>query len=673
MKKRKHAADGRDGIPRDTLIWLLVAQAVSIFPLFFYLSPWIPIVWLTALIWRIQIHRGAWAYPSSWVKVCLGIVCVAGVYLSYAGSLGVEPMVAFLLVSFTLKLIEVRKRGDILIVLAVGFFAIAAHFLFNQVIWAAVYGLVASVVLLSAWETVFRGRSRSIKEQLRSASGVLAQAIPLFLILFLVVPRINPLWTIPSIQKTGVTGFSESMSPGDISQLAQSGATAFRVSFSGTARPAPSELYWRGLILKDFNGRQWYGLDTTWFNPDVVESYRPNPEWELEVQEGTSTYDYKVLLEPHFRQWLFTLLAPTELSSSFADTGFSIGLTALAKLPVSSRIEYEATAKNLYLTQRQGLSERWEKRFLRLPKNYNPQTLTLAQSWVDDGFTESEIVNKALGFYRQNFTYSLQPPRLGRDSVDEFLFSTQKGFCEHFSSSFVVLMRAAGIPARVVLGYQGGEWAGDNEYLIVKQSDAHSWAEVWLEGRGWVMLDPTSAVSPDRIELGINNALAPEDSALIAGAAFRSGALSWVGAMQRYVDMLDYQWSQWVLSYDNDMQQSLLTRLLGSLDAWRMVSFVVGGGAAILFLYLLLYNLRFGGASYSVEQKLYYKLQKKIESRGVTLAPGETPSEYLARAAEGIPQWRAQLDEIKTLYYAVSYQSSEVSLPKLKEKIGQLV
>ena len=672
----------KTGVSRHTLIWLFVAQGISIFPLFFHLPSWLPLVWLFSMGWRVQVYRGAWPYPGFLTRFVLGAVCVTGLFISFAGSLGIESMVAFLVVSFTLKLVELRAKKDVLLVVYIGFIAIAAHFLFYQSFAITVYSICACLLYLAVWNTLYRTQYLPIKIQLLSSARLLLQSMPIMLILFLVLPRLGQLWHVPLQKGAATTGFSDSMSPGDFSSLSRSKAVAFRVTFGAPhltdeARraevakiPPPSGRYWRALVFDDFDGRKWrYSKGLA--SHRLSSSHVPPSSWLFDVQKEPDMLEYQVLLEPHNQRWLFTLMAPRQVYSQQLKIGFADDYLTMARDSVMSRTQYHVISHRNYQAAQSGLSKEARRRNLLLPEHFNPKTIALANEWrkevvFNTALNDRHIVNKALALYREKFTYTLQPPALGSHSVDQFLFGTQRGFCEHFSASFVVLMRAAGVPARVVVGYLGGELNPIDNYLVVRQSDAHAWAEVWLPDEGWRRVDPTSAVSPDRIELGLDEALTDDERALLDSAYSSSPMMA---RLQQHIEALNYNWQRWVLGYDTARQVNVLERLLGGLQAWRIALFFIGGCGAVIVVYLLWLSITARTRYSSVEQRLYLRFIARFKKRGFERAPGESPRDFAQRIGLEHPAWQAELSLITKLFYAVAYQDQVQQLPALRRHI----
>ncbi len=654
-------------VNRHTLAWLLFAQAVAIMPLFWSLPKWVPALWFAALLWRVQIYRGAWSFPSNTLKLVLGLVSIAGLVISYAGAVGVEPLVAFLVVSFVLKLLEVRSRNDVLLVIYVGFITVAAQFLFHQTIFMAIYGSLSVFSLLCAWNCVYRSRSPSLKKQLAASLMLFAQSLPLMLLLFVILPRAGTLWHVPIPQSTGVTGFSDSMAPGDFTSLSQSREVAFRVSFASEDNnvklPPRSDWYWRGLVLDEFDGRRWRHRENPFFRRSA--SGRGAPDfWQLAVNDKAPNIRYEVLLEPHQQRWLFTLMVPLSVYSTASKIFFTHNFLAESAQPVASRTQYHVVSSADYMASPLVLEQSVQRRNLRLPGNYNPRARDLARRWLEQGLEAREIVASALDLFNASFTYTLQPPPLGAHSVDEFLFITRRGFCEHFASSFVVLMRAAGVPARVVVGYQGGEFNAIENYIIVRQADAHAWAEVWLPNRGWVRVDPTAAVSPLRIEQGLEQSLAADEQRLVRGFF----SVGFVNYLQLRLDAFNYSWQRWVLGYNAEKQAGLFRRLLGGAEVWRIAVIFVGSAFVILSLYFLTLTWRVRTYFEYPEQAVYVAFIGRLRRYGYAPHTGETPLAFAKRVGNSKQEWSAPLLDIAVLYNRVAYENQPALIVQLKQK-----
>ncbi|MBC7944987.1 MAG: DUF3488 domain-containing transglutaminase family protein, partial [Burkholderiales bacterium] len=381
--------------------------------------------------------------------------------------------------------------------------------------------------------------------KVKMVGWTLLKALPLTAVLFLLFPRISgPLWGTPGDVNAGNTGLSNSMAPGSISKLLESTEIALRARFEG-APPSNDKLYWRGPVFGTFTGRTWVPLQQ-----------RTSPAPPISIQgDPRSIVSYTVTLEANNRDWLFALEAPAELPATreFSPRMLS-DMQIIAGDLVRQRVRYDMRSFTRYRFNAQA-TETERRNWLDLPPTYNPRTMQLADEIRGRAGSDTARVNEALDFLRRGgYQYTLSPPRLGRNSVDEFLFDTRQGYCEHYSSAFVVLMRAMGIPARVVTGYQGGELNPVDGFLTVRQSDAHAWSEVWLAERGWVRIDPTAAVAPMRIDQGASE-IARQSGLNLPGAA---GSFAWLRSVRFNWEAVENSWNQWVLSYSQGRQRDLV-------------------------------------------------------------------------------------------------------------------
>ena len=630
---------------RTGVVAVSLSFLVAMLPHFLNLPLWVTGFALFALIWRGGQSRGwLWAMPK-WILVPLVLGGGISVFAEYWTIVGREPGLALLTVMTSFKFLESKTHRDILILVFLCYFLLATHFLFGQTIYIAVYMFAALIFITTTLITINqRDETIALGERLRVSSQLIALSIPIMFILFVLVPRIpGPLWGITQEQRGGVTGLSETMSPGEISNLITSNEVAFRVTFEG-AVPPQEQLYWRGPVMANFTGRTWLQQKHT-----VQEN--------LNVGETGQKTTYTVTLEPHGKNWLFGLDIPTgAIADSYMSNEYQLtsdkAINDLKRYTLSSTLAYqlelEESLDYLMLTS-------------DFPEESNPQTLALGQSWARQYNSDTEIVRAALSMFRnQEYIYTLQPPILGRHSSDEFLFSTRRGFCEHYASSFTLLMRAAGIPARIVTGYQGGEYNQVGNYLIVRQSDAHAWSEVWLEDQGWVRIDPTAAVSPDRIENGL-------DQALNEGlTSFKIGNRNpLIGKILYSWDNLQHSWNRWVLNYDKQKQMHFLSNLGLGIRTWGdmvialVISLIMITGAYWLFSWYRDRPER--PAEYEI---IINRLLKKLARSGYRRKPSEYLNEFLARIARDQDYYDQELEKIFEVYnkikYAKGYQRDNV-------------
>lgn len=620
--------------------WLLLTLAWLIAPHLEHLPLWITLLVLGLGVWRWVAARRNAPLPGKWLLLALAGTAGFGVLLTFNTITGRDAGVALLIVMLALKLMEMRSVRDGIVVIFLGYFLVITNFLYTQAIPMGLY-MLAAVLAITA---TLVGLNQPVptltaRRKIRLAAVLLGQGLPLMIVLFVFFPRApSPLWGRPDPALSAMTGLSDSMTPGDISRLGLSGAVAFRAEFSG-APPGPQTRYWRGPVFWQYDGRTWTAGPPR--RPTAVT---------LHVEGKPVTYT--ITLEPHRRRWLFALDFPISLPPSSSMTE---DFQVLAAAPALQRLRYELTSQTNYQVETE-LHPRARKHALQLPPGYNPQAVRLAASWRERAASDRAIVDMALDMYtRQPFSYTLSPPLLGTHAVDEFLFGSRRGFCEHYAGSFVFLMRAAGIPARVVTGYQGGEYNPIGNYLIVRQSDAHAWAEVWLEGQGWVRVDPTARIAPQRVEVesGLLAALpAGEALPLFARMDFdllRQVRFGW--------DMVNYNWHKWVLGYSHKRQNELLSKLGMGLDTVRGMAYamLIGiGGLMLVFAAAMLWRLRATPRDPAVAA--YRRFCAKLAREGLTRREEEGPDDYAARVTGARPELAANVARITELYIALRYR-----------------
>ncbi|WP_299774152.1 DUF3488 and transglutaminase-like domain-containing protein [uncultured Pseudoteredinibacter sp.] len=651
-------------IPRPALWWLLLAQGAVILPLMQYLPLWLIAVWAVCVGWRIQVVRGVFDAPKVMVKVPLALTMVVALVLSYGKLFALEPLVALLLLAFLLKLLELQSQRDVLLLLLLGFFVASTQLLFSTSIIAFLYAIISFTFLMAAFMALHTATAtHSFWHSLKTSSVITLQAIPLALVLFFIMPRIGSLWTVPLSDGNAKTGFSDSMEPGNISQLSKDYSPAFRVDFTDKKAPVQSSLYWRGLSLSSFDGRRWElpfqdRDDNMRYRRIAQEQRKHNYGWQVEFasyrRKDNSPYiDYQVMMEASFQPWLFAL---TTASVGAKDVLSTPDYLFLSKRPVSQRFLYQARSYPEFKRQGQSLgpSERYQNTLL--PSGSNPRATALAQQWREAGDSDRRVIANAMRLFQREFAYSLQDTLLSElNPVDDFLFSRKRGYCEHFASAFVVLMRAADIPARVVLGYQGGQWNEEEKYLLVSQADAHAWAEVWLPEQGWTRVDPTSAVAPERIELGFRDYIQQSSTANEQNgfAELRQSPL--LMQLQMQLDAINYSWQSWVLSYDQDQQMIFFQKVLGGQEHWRIVAVLMGASTFMLALLALWLWWRARPEAPAAELVPWLELEKKLAAGGWIREPGETPQQFSSRVSRQRPDLEVLLERYTKMAYTLLY------------------
>ena len=635
------------------ILWLLIPLLLVLAPRALHLPLWISLAWLAFAL--LSIHGAQTGRPlvGRVLKMLLALAGVAGVLLQYGTVIGPTGGVALLTFLSGAKLLETNTPRDRLGLLFVGCFLLVAHFLEGQSLVTAGYMAFAALALVAGMIATQSPAGAAWRPILALAVRLMAQALPLALLIFLLFPRLQgPLWGLPQEVATQ-TGLSDHMSPGDISRLILSDELAFRAEFSG-AQPTPRQLYWRGPVLWDYDGR-------TWRTVTPLRAAMPR------ATGLGNPVRYSLTLEPHRQRWLPLLGLPTRLPELPGNpTHLGADLQWEAKEPINQRLRYEVEAYPDYQLEVIRPMNGPPTRALALPVDGNPRARELARSWLNSSANEvandEAVVNQALALFRtQPFFYTLEPPRLGESAVDDFLFGTRRGFCEHYASAFVFLMRAAGVPARVVTGYQGGERNPLGNYLIVRGRDAHAWAEVWLAGRGWVRIDPTAAVAPARVERGVGAALPagerPGGLISLEGAWLRPLRLGW--------DMVNNQWNQWVLGYNQERQRQFLASLNPLLANWQGMVWALGVGASLLVLGVAaalwprLAVIRCDPAS-----RAYQRFCRALARCGIARSAAEAPEDYARRAVSLRPDLGNEIRRITRLYLASRYGPESGDSPR---------
>ncbi|WP_271407836.1 transglutaminase TgpA family protein [Pseudomonas sp. Q1-7] len=628
-------------ITRIGLTWLLVAQVLVIVPHLAYLPPWIIAMWLACAGWRIQIFRMRAQYPGGVVKAALIIAVALGVFLSRGTLVGLEAAVVLLVAVFILKLLELRSQRDALVLILLGFFTQVTAYLFNDGMLAALYSLLPLCSLLAALVGLQQSRfAERPLVPLKAAGGLLLQAVPLMLLLFLFFPRLGPLWSLPQPSDRGISGLSDAMSPADIAELSRSSELAFRASFEGPV-PPQSQLYWRALTLERFDGRRW--------SQSLSSRHGPAADWRR-VGEPLR---YSIVMQPSGKPWLFGLdVAETSQQGVRGRADFGLE----RRTPVDRPLLYEVTSWPQAVREPGGNAETL-RRTLQLPADGDPRTRAWAAELKQQHPDPRQLVDALLvHFNREPFVYTLRPPPLGADNIDAFLFDTRRGFCAHYAGAMTFVLRAAGIPARVVAGYQGGEFNPVGNYVLVHQFDAHAWVEYWLPERGWIRVDPTFQVAPNRIERGLEEALADEQSFLEGSplSPLRFRQLAWLNQLRLGWDNLNYGWQRWVLGYQGEAQVELLRRWFGSLDH-HALGFGLVGAAGLLMAVLALFLFAPWKRERDPQLRQFQVFERLLARHGVVRAQGEGPRTFAERASRELPRQAVHIRAFLAAFEAGRY------------------
>lgn len=645
-------------IPRIALTWLLVAQALVILPHLVHLPLWMSALWLVAAAWRVQIFRMRASYPNGWVKGGLMVVVLAGIVLSRGTLVGLDAAVVLLIATFILKLLEMRSRRDALVLIFLGFFCVVTAYLFEDGILAALYSLLPVTALLAALvglqHSGFAGRPWPT---LRLAGSLLLQALPLMLLLFVFFPRMGPLWSLPVPSDKGITGLSDSMEPADIAQLSRSSALAFRASFEGKV-PERDRLYWRALTLERFDGRRW--------SQSNYAAVPVSPRWS----KAGEALDYSIVMQPSGKPWLFALdVGEMEQDEVGMMTDFRWQRRRAVDRPLLYQVRSWPEAR-----READVNPTTMRRALQLPEQGDPRSRAWAAELQAQYPQADDLVAALLQhFNREPYVYTLQPQPLGRDSIDDFLFNTRRGFCAHYAGAMTFVLRAAGIPARVVAGYQGGELNPSGNYIQVRQFDAHAWVEYWQPGQGWRSVDPTFQVAPERIEQGLEEALAEEDG-FLADQPFsplRYRELAWLNQLRLSWENLNYGWQRWVLGYQGEQQLSLLQKWFGSLD-WQRLALALVGTGALLLGGLALWLLKPWRQRTDPQRQVFRRFERLLARHGVQRQAGEGARSFARRAGLELPEQAQQIEAFVRCFERQRYAGEPASRKALLQALGDL-
>ncbi|RJP46368.1 MAG: DUF3488 domain-containing protein [Desulfobacteraceae bacterium] len=638
--------------PHKTVFPILAALVVAIFPHIGRLPPWI-IFWCVVMWGYILLSfRFNWPRPGKNLRRVLTIIGIFGLLFTFSRRLDQDAYLGLLAVMAALKPFEMETHRDRMITVFLAYFIVITSLFLSETLLITIY-MFMSVIVTTAVLIRTNDPGGRFTANLRLSALIMAQALPVMVLLFFLFPRIEGslfgLW----FSSAAKSGFSDSLSPGGVVMLVENDAVAFRVSFDGET-PSASLLYWRGIVFSDFDGRGWH-----------VQRHSPeNPA----LPKGQNPTSYTVTLEPHHYRWLFVLEMPAEPLHRAA---FLNDYTLRTPRPVSRQMRYEMTSYTRYHTGPE--DEKTLRQCILLPENSNTRTHQLAAEITADASTAVEKADQVFNFFRDNgFTYTLEPPRLGRHPVDDFIFASRRGYCEHYASAFAFMMRAVNVPARVVGGYLGGEINPYANYLIVRQLDAHAWVEIWDPENGWIRVDPTAAVAPDRISEGMRSVL----SAGGAGGFFeRLGGLSSFFHQARLGwDAINTGWRAFFEGYSYEVQRALLEKI-------GIRSGVLAASFKAMLLMVALAGMIIGGYAWfflrpprqkpDAVQKYYARYCEKLARAGFARKPDQGPIDYMQLVLKNRPDLQKQIAPITDLYVRLRYrdQAAEGDLAAFVEKV----
>ncbi len=622
------------------LFWLgSILLILATAPHVMNINPVVSVSFAAFILLRLSIWRQPDKAAPTWLIVVLLVLCVGLVLYQADLSEGRQFGVALLVLMAGMKLLEMKTRRDLYVLIFLGYFILITLFLFYQTPL-----LTAYVLLISTGFTAALIANNLVDNQLplgmlvKKSLFLVLSSIPLMILLFVLFPRLEgPLWSLNLGGNSGTTGMSDNIRMGSISNLSQSRDIAFRVRFKQEP-PPPAQRYWRGMVLWLTDGKNW---ERSQF-PTPLTVFKPKSQ----------PFDYEITMEASGQSWLFPLdhiLRPAKGQMLNRDGELSVLQNINSRVTWQGRSSLEVQPSNI--------SRRELQLGLQLPKNISARTEQLAAALRGSSNRDADVIKATLNYFNQQpFVYTLQPPLLLDNPVDQFLFDSRKGFCEHYATSFVVLMRLADIPARVVVGYQGGELNPLGGHLVVRQSDAHAWAEVWLEGQGWIRIDPTAAVAPERIEHSIR----PSDYGDGAPVNFEFGdapdfITGMVRRMRWFRDNLELQWHYWVVGFDSKRQKNLLEKLgMPKLQDYQL-ALVTSIGAIFLAALMFLFSLWQRGKPKDKLSQAYQAFVGKLRQCGLNIPESLGPEDLEALAVKTFPDRAADITAITRQYIALRY------------------
>jgi transglutaminase-like putative cysteine protease len=633
-------------------------MALAYLPFTLWLDPRVSLFVAALIALRIAACRWPALVPGRWLLLPLTLAGGINVLSAYGTVSGRAAGSALLATMLALKLLEIRGKRDVRLLTVLFGFLLASQFLFDQSPLLVAYLmalLVANLALMA--DLTARIEPRPLAGALRLAGRLTLVSVPLAIALFLLFPRLSaPLWSLGDDETVGITGLSDRLEPGTITELILSGEPAFRVWFEGQV-PTPDQMYWRGPVLWQMDGRRW--------GPGS-EGLLETPAQPLARADGL--VDYRVSLEPNDQRWLLALDMPVAIPDGSQLTS-DYQVKASSSLTTSER--YRLTSATRYETGT--LNPAMAEAGRQLPPNVTPRMRALVADWRRGGASAREVVARGLAHLnREAFYYTLLPPPLGANPTDELLFETRQGFCEHYASAFAVLLRLANIPTRVVLGYHGGERNPMGDYYIVRQSDAHAWVEAWLPGEGWRRIDPTAAIAPERIERGpILDRLGATTPLRLSGEELSH--LAWLGhRLQLAADALRTGWQNWVLDFSTSQQLALLSLLgLGYLSTYGLTVAMTLVAATVLGLTVLFLARR---RRQDPLEALFDRFVTRLARIGLHRHPSEGPRDFGHRVVARRPDLRADVEAFVSLYTRLRYGRANpiLGLPLLRRRLQRI-
>jgi len=641
--------------PQPCLIALLIAVAFVSAPHALHLPPTIFTFFCILLAWRfITIWKKQW-FPNKIIIFSLTIAGMILLFLQYHTVFGRDAGTSLFLTALGLKLMEMRKPKDIILITYLAFIVAASQFLYVQNIFMAAYIFLVCSLLLGTLILINNPREPRFSS-FKQSSIILFQALPFMIVMFIFFPRLEaPKWMFLNDPHTTQSGLGNTLEPGSISRLGQSDELVFRVRFSG-AIPPPDQRYWRGPVFSYTDGTRWSQIKV-----------KKNKAKASEPEFSGTSYQYTLLQEPQQQNWIFALDLPAKYP---AQTVRNTNYQLLASKKTNNRTEYQITSYTTYNTGPINKKELIDN--LQLPEQPSKRLTELVIKLQGSSNNPKQLIKNTLDYFsNSDFFYTLHPPLMHEKPIESFLFEHRRGFCSHYATAFVYLMRIAKIPARVVTGYQGGKFNELGNFLEIRQANAHAWTEVWLEKEGWIRIDPTAAIAPERIEQDVNIDLQiaygevnflHNQKQNILGKWLKHADLMW--------DSVDYHWQRWIINYTSTNQENLL-KILG-IEQIKMLGYLLVGIFSVftsLLIFMMFYKKN---SSEDLVLSIYKRFCSKIAKKGLEIATGESAKKFAQRCVHKFPHLANQIDAITTLYLQIRYGKlkSPHQIAKLKSLVS---
>ncbi len=587
--------------PEGHVVPVISALAVAMAPhapgLPVWIIVWCVFMWLYMLV---QLKTG-WPVPGPVLRHVLAFAGIIGLLATYRVQIGADAFVRLMAVMAGIKPFEMATHRHRMITVLLTYFIIITSLFRSESLWTVLYMFVSVFVTTLALVRINHSRGR-FRPVISLTARIMAQAVPLMILLFLLFPRLQQGLFSMQPPDSGQSGFTESLSPGSISRMARDSSVAFRADF-GEEVPQTGGMYWRGIVFDRFNGVQWHPAD----RPSFVDSGQ---------RDLTGSVTYTLVLEPHKSRWLFALDRPVDAPPG---ARLTTDHTLFAARPVTRRHVYQAMSM---------MDKTLEKKEpvpspVALGPDNNPDTRSLARSLAKGLSDPREKLDRILAFFKENhFTYTLTPPLAKAHPVDDFMLKTRQGYCEHYAGALAFMMNILNVPARVVGGYLGGELNPYGDYITVRQSAAHAWVEVFMPDKGWVRVDPTLVVAPERLERN------PDGSFLNSSG---TGAIPVHKRLAFMLEAANLKWEAWFTGYSFAAQKALMTQL--GVDTargqWKTILLLISLTLLVPALFLRFFLHRLRPEKKDPMAEAYTLFCKRLARIGLVKPPNLGPVDFL--------------------------------------------